>query len=141
MGNKTTLVHNEPKEVVHIGKNLKHCSLYIQISDRDHKTLWNSGAGHCVISLDQYHKISEKFKAKPFESPIKIRDANGSEINNQGECDITFRIGQVKFTFPFLVSNALTQKSYWAITSVKPSIFVLHGTKMVKYVSQQNGGL
>ena len=112
--NKTTLAHNEPIDVVHIGKNLKEdCSLHIQIGDRDHKTLWDLGAGHHVISLDQYHKIPDKFKTDLFESPIKIRAANMSEIDNQGGCDITFRIGQVTFTFPFLVSEALTQKIIW----------------------------
>ena len=45
--NKTMLALNEPIEVVHIGKNLKKdCILYIQIGDRDHKTLWDLGAGH-----------------------------------------------------------------------------------------------
>ena len=105
------MAQNEPIEVVHIGKNLKgDHSLYIQIHDRDHKTLWNSGTGCCVISLDKYHKIPDKFKTELFENPIKKGTANGSEINNQEECDITFRIGLVKFPFPFLVSNALTQK-------------------------------
>ena len=66
--------------------------------------------GHCVISLDKYHKIPDKLKTELFESPNKIRAANGSEIDNQGECLISFRIGQVQFTFPFLVSNTFTQK-------------------------------
>ena len=71
----------------------------MQIGDRDHKTLCNSGAGCCILSWTVL-----------FESPNKIRAINGSEIDNQDECDITFGIGWVEFTFPFLVSNALTQR-------------------------------
>ena len=65
--------------------------------------------GKCVISLDAYLNIPNKHKTELFPSPIKIRAANGSDIDNQGECDITFRIGQEKFTLPFLVSKTLTQ--------------------------------
>ena len=38
-----------------------------------------------------------------------IKAANGSAIENKGECDITFKIGPASFTFTFLVSNELTQ--------------------------------
>ena len=83
--------------------------MYIHIGDRQHKSLWDSGAGECVISLDAYLNIPNKHKTELFPSPITIRAGNGSDIDNQGECDITFRSGQEKFTFPFLVSKSLTQ--------------------------------
>ena len=49
------------------------------------------------MSFNQYCKTTEKLKTEPYEIPIRIRAGNGSEINNQGECDITLRIGHAKF--------------------------------------------
>ena len=84
--------------------------MYINIDDGQHKkSLWDSGAGKCVISLDSYLIIPNKYKTELFPSPIKIGAANGSNIDNQGECNITFRSGEEKFTFPFLVSQSVTQ--------------------------------
>ena len=106
---ETLEIDNSETKIVNIGKNTKEdCSLYIHIGDRQHKSLWDPGAGKCVISLDTYLNIPNKHKTELFPSPIKIRAANGFDIDNQGECDITFRIGQEKFTFPFLVSKSLT---------------------------------
>ena len=68
-----------------------------------------SGTGKCVISYDKYRTIPEKLKTQLFPSKILIKSANGSMIENKGECDITFKIGPVTFTFTFLVSNELTQ--------------------------------
>ena len=84
-------------------------SIIIKIGDRDYRTLWDSGAGKCVISLEKYKKIPSKFKTELFKSHIKIKAANGSSFENSGECDITFKIGNEEFTFPFLVSSTLTQ--------------------------------
>ena len=90
----TLAIDNSETEIVSIGKNTKEdCSLYIHIGDRQHKRLWDSGVGKCVLSLDAYLNIPNKHKTELFPSPIKIRAANGSDIDNQGECDITFRIG------------------------------------------------
>ena len=82
-------------------------SIIIKIGDRDHKTLWDSGAGKCVISLDIQEK-SKQIQTELFKSHIKIEAANGSSIENSSECDITFKIGNEEFTFPFLVLSTLT---------------------------------
>ena len=95
-------------EIVHLGSK-DDCSILVKIGERHFKTLWDSGAGKCVISYDKYQTIPNKFKTELVPSNILIKAANGSIIENRGECDITFRIGPEKFTFTFLVSNALTQ--------------------------------
>ena len=71
--------------------------------------MWDSGACKCVISLESYKTIPDKYKTELFPSNIKIKAANGSIIHNNGECDITFRMGSEKFTFPFLCSDQLSQ--------------------------------
>ena len=53
--------------------------------------------------------IPDKHKTDLFSSNIKIKAANGVFINNNGECDITFRMGTEKFTFPFLCSDQLAK--------------------------------
>ena len=95
-------------EIVHLGTK-DDCSIMIKIGERLYKTLWDSGAGKCVISYDKHQTIPKKFKTPLVPSNILIKAANGSLIENKGECDITFRIGHENFTFTFLVSNALTQ--------------------------------
>ena len=82
--------------------------MYIHIGDRQHKSLWESGAGKCVIYFDAYVNIPSKHKTELVLSSIRIRAANGSDIDNQGECDMAFRNGQEKFTIPFLVCIYLT---------------------------------
>ena len=105
-----TLEHQTTEtEIVKIGTK-DDCSIIIKIGDRDYRTLWESGAGKCVISLEKYKKIPSKFKTELFKSHIKIKAANGSSIENSGECDITFKIGNEEFAFPFLVSSTLTQE-------------------------------
>ena len=95
-------------EIVHLGKSFQNeCSLLIQTGKKSHKTLWDSGACKCVISLESYKTIPDKYKTELFPSNIKIKAANGSIIDNNGECDITFRMGSEKFTFPFLCSDQL----------------------------------
>ena len=106
-------VNNTPIETdfVHLGRRPQdECSLMIQTGKRSHKALWDSGAGQCVLSFDCYNAIPAKYKTDLFTSPIKIRAANGTLIENKGECDITFKIGPIKFTFPFLCSAQLSQQ-------------------------------
>ena len=106
-------VNNTPFEtdLVHLGRRPQDgCSLMIQTGKRSHKALWDSGAGQCVLSLDCYNAIPAKYKTDLFTSPIKIRAANATLIENKGECDITFKIGPIKFTFPFLCSAQLSQQ-------------------------------
>ena len=106
-------VNNTPIEtdLVHLGRRPQdECSLFIQTGKRSHKALWDSGAGQCVLSFDCYNAIPAKYKTDLFTSPIKIRAANGTLIENKGECDITFKIGPIKFTFPFLCSAQLSQE-------------------------------
>ena len=98
----------ETTEIVHVGTK-DDCSILIKIGDRNHKALWDSGAGKCVISYDKYKTIPEKLKTQLSPSKIMIKAANGSTIEKKGECDITFKIGPARFTFTFLVSNELTQ--------------------------------
>ena len=54
--------------------------------------------------------IPDKYKTDLFPSSIKIKAANGTIIDNSGECDITFRMGTQRFTFPFLCSSQLSQQ-------------------------------
>ena len=62
-----------------------------------------------MLSFESYKMIPEKYKTELFASSIKIKAANGTLIKNNGECDITFRSGTEKFTFPFLCSDQLSQ--------------------------------
>ena len=71
--------------------------------------MWDTRAGKCVISKDKYSSIPDKLKTELKPSNIIIKVAESSIISNDDECEITFKIGPVIFTFPFLVSNALTQ--------------------------------
>ena len=45
--------------------------------------------------------IPEKYKKELFANSIKIKAANGTIIKNNGECDITFRMGTEKSIFVF----------------------------------------
>ena len=117
MQDQTSNIDNEDQDnsefestgIVHIGTK-DDCSILIKIGERNYKALWDSGAGKCVISYDKYKTIPEKLKTQLFPSKILIKAANGSMIENKGECDITFKIGPARFTFTFLVSNELTQR-------------------------------
>ena len=93
----------EETEIVHLGKSFKDdCSLFIQTGKKTHKLLWDSGACKCVLSLESYKMIPDKYKTDLFSSNIKIKAANGTITKNNGEFDIIFRMGTEKFTFPFL---------------------------------------
>ena len=71
--------------------------------------MWDSGTCKCVIPLESYQTVPNKYKTELFPSNIRIKAANGSIINNNGECDITFRMGSEKFTFNFWCSDQLSQ--------------------------------
>ena len=62
---------------------------------------WGQDNGYCLLIV---------IMLSLFTSPIKIRAANGTLIENKGECDISFKIGPIKFTFPFLCSAQLSQQ-------------------------------
>ena len=57
-----------------------------------------------------YQSIPTKYKTETYPSSIKIEAANGIFITNKGECDLTFVIGNERFTFPFLCSDQLSQQ-------------------------------
>ena len=72
-------------EIVHLGKSSKDdCSLFIQTGKKTHKALWDSGACKCVLSLESYKMIPDKYKTDLFSSNIKIKAANGTIIKNNG---------------------------------------------------------
>ena len=80
------------------------------IGARSQKALWDSGAGRCVISYDCYSSLHPKYKTELFPSSVRIRNANGTFIANTGECDITLKINNEMFTFPFLCLDQLSQQ-------------------------------
>ena len=82
----------------------------VNAGKRSFKALWDSGAGRCVISYECYNRISPKFKSDCFTSDIRLKAANGTFIRNKGECEISFKIGQETFRFPFLCSDQLSQE-------------------------------
>ena len=97
-------------DIVHIGrKSQNECVVITLIGKRDQKALWDSGACRCAISYKCYNRLHPKYKTELFLSQIRIRAANGTFITNKGECDITFEIAGVEFTFPFLCSDQLSQ--------------------------------
>ena len=103
---------NDDTKIVHLHrKSADECTLMVLIGNRNHKALWDSDAGKCVISFDYYYQgIPTKYKALQYPSGIKIKASNGTFINNKGECDLKFVIGDERFTFPFLCSDQLSQQ-------------------------------
>ena len=98
-------------DLIHLGRRPQdECSLFIQTGKRSHRALWDSGPGQCVLCFDCYNTIPAKYKTDLFTSPIKIKAASGTLIENKGECDITFKIGLIKFTLPFLCSAQFSQQ-------------------------------
>ena len=104
--------HNlEETEIIHIGrKSQNECAVVATIGNGSYKALWDSGAAKCVLSLDCYQSISPNFKTELYESSIKIRAANASFIENRVECNLTYKINDEQFTFPFLCSDKLPQQ-------------------------------
>ena len=82
----------------------------VNAGKRSFKALWDSSAGRCVISYECYNKISPKFKSDLFTIDIRLKAANGTFITNKGECEISFKICQERFRFPFLCSDQLSQE-------------------------------
>ena len=104
-------VANDETEIVHLHrKSADECALMVLLGNRHHKALWDSGAGKCVMSFDCYQSILTKYKTELYPSRIKMKAANGTFITNKGECDLTFEVGDERFTFPFLCSDQLSQQ-------------------------------
>ena len=102
---------DDETEIVHIGrKSPNECAVITTVGNRSQKALWDSGAGRCVLSYDCYNSISPKYKTELFLSKIRSKATNGTFITNKGECDVTLGISNVKFTFPFLCSDQLSQQ-------------------------------
>ena len=98
-------------EIVHIcGKSNNKCAVITMIGAKSQKALWNSGTGRCIISYDCYNSLHPKYKMELFPSSVRIRATNGTFIANKGECDITLKINNEGFTFPFLCSDQLSQQ-------------------------------
>ena len=99
---------NDDTEIVHLHRKFAdECVLMVLLGNRHQKALWDSGAGKYVISFDCYQSIPKKQETELYPSSIKIKAANGTFITNKGECDLTFVIGDERFTFPFFCSDQL----------------------------------
>ena len=89
--------------IVYIGRKTQNeCAVMVNAGKRSFKVLWDSDAGRCVISYECYNKISPKFRSDLFTRDIRLRAGNGRFVRNKGECEISFKIGQETFRFPFL---------------------------------------
>ena len=98
-------------EIVHIGRmSQNECAVITMTGSRSQKALWDSGAGRYFISYDCYNSLHPKYKMGLFPSSVKIRATNGTFIAHKGECDITLKINNERFTFPFLCSDQLFQQ-------------------------------
>ena len=82
----------------------------VLIRNTHHKVLWDSGAGKCVIYFDCYECIPTIYKTELYLSRIKIKSCQWHLINNKGDCNLTYVIGDERFTFSFLCSNQLPPK-------------------------------
>ena len=80
------------------------------IGNRNRKALGDSGAGRCIISYDCYNILHPKYRTELFPSSVRIRAMNGTFIANKGECDITLKINNERFKFPFLCLDQLSQQ-------------------------------
>ena len=106
--------------ILHLhGKSADECALMVLLGNRCHKALWDSGAGKCVMSFDCYQSIPTKYKTELYPSRIKMKATNGTFITNKEECDLTFVIGDERFTFPFLCSDQLSKQIILGHNSAK----------------------
>ena len=80
------------------------------IGARSQEALWDSGVGRCIISYDCYNSLHPKYKTELFPSSVRIEATNVTFIANKGECDITLKINNERFTFIFLCSDQLSQQ-------------------------------
>ena len=93
-------------EIIHISrKSQNECTVITMVGARSQKALWDSDAGRCIISYDCYKSLHPKYKTDLFPGSVRIRATNGTFIANKGECDITLKINNEQFTFPFLCSD------------------------------------
>ena len=111
----SSLVHSTDigaeTEIVHIGRKFHNeCTVITMIGNRSQKALWHSGASRCIISHDCYNSLHPKYRIELFLSSVRIRAMNGTFIANKGECDITLKINNERFMFPFLCSDQLSQQ-------------------------------
>ena len=91
-------------EIVHSGKSSKDdCSLFIQTGKKTHRALLDSGACKCVLFLESYQMIPDKYKTDLFSSNIKIKAANGTMTKNNGECISLLEWEQKNSHFHFCV--------------------------------------
>ena len=98
-------------EIVHIGrKSHNKCTVIAMIGAKSQKAQWDSGAGRCIICYDCYNSLHPKYNMELFPSSVRVRAVNGTFIANKGECDITFKINNERFTFPFLCLDQLSQQ-------------------------------
>ena len=96
---------------MHFGrKSQNDCAVITMIGARNHKALWDSGAGRHIISYDCYNRLHPKYKTELFPSSVRIKTTNGTFIAKKGECDITFKINNERFTFPFICLDRLSQQ-------------------------------
>ena len=102
--------HDETDIVYLHRKSTDECGLIVLLGNRHHKGMWDSGAHKCVMSFNCYQSIPAKYKTELYPSRIKIKVANGTFITNKGECDLTFVIGDERFTLLFLCSHQLSQQ-------------------------------
>ena len=106
-----TDVNSDGIGIVHINrKSTDEYALMVLIRNKNHRALWVSGAGKSVVSFDCYQSIPTKYKTELYPRKIKIRASNGTFITKKAECDLTFVIGDERFTFSFLCSDHLSQQ-------------------------------
>ena len=57
-----------------------------------------------------FNSLHPKYKTELFPSSVRIKATNGTFIANKGKCDITLKINNERFTFPFLCSDQFSQQ-------------------------------
>ena len=98
---------------IYIENLLMNVRLWFFMGNRHHKALWDSGACKCVISFNCYQSIPTKYKTELYPSRIKPKAANGTFITNKGECDLTFVIGDERFTFSFPLLRSIIPTNHF----------------------------
>ena len=98
-------------EIIHIGrKSHNKCAVITTVGAKSQKAQWNSGAGRCIISYDCYNSLHPTYKTELFPSSVRIKAAHGTFIANKGECDITLKINNERFTFLSFVQTNCPSK-------------------------------
>ena len=108
-------------DLVHLGRRPQdECSLFIQTGKRSHKALWDSGAGQCVLSFDCYNAIPAKYKSDLFTSPIKIKAANGTLIENKVNVTSPSKLVQSNLHSLSFVQLSCQNNPYFVTTFLRP---------------------